>query len=1844
MATNGSTAPQVMAEPKSMKTLFTLLSGSVALKSEEFIAEELNNCRHQLANGLLYYLRHNPAVDSLSELKKRDSSAFGAFTPELMSKASLLLDLSHKECNELFNSYLCYEFKGTPESMKQLFSNEKQSRRLLYDLNDYYRSERLFTLFCLKQILSHWSTSSEHMYQHIFRSFLETINDSNQLYPKLVEQLVHLNECPVPSRLSNGPYFTESLAKEHLHHNLREQTEILELLLLYIKGFETSMDNIIELLSLFASNGFGVKFAHFNRTDCDYIGEEVFKFIGFLQSLVIVECLDLKWLYECQEKDIECQLMKADNVKQLKKLDSLVVNLNSVTVEHSPIFMSWMIVRSWESADPQLTATIDAVPLLGATAVQLNVFGYLEKCLNLPQVIALNGTVVSDLIHRAISDLLSVTFNVFNIEMLRHSVPALNQLCIKLFRNSYIASDLFKHGLDSGLGLIVSSALQNFPLRANPVLSFCQSLSETNYCKQIFEKLTILSNLTTFTEPFDSSLSTCVPTEEDSIYCLLRDKLLFRNTELVIRKETKGLLKIVNNSRAIEWMDTNIDGWKLIYHRFREQYDLVSRGQLHSVSEIAINEMSQITTICSNLIKNNCSQHISAFNRLITLCLETYDLFSSVENPPRLLMASILELTAAMIAVDYSHDTASLWQRINGKSFMPYMIGLTSDLKEVIAGNDTNTSLLGQLIASEECIKGRYELCIAFLKLIAQVVKKSDLKDDNNLTASLVFIIKEIFPSHYFWSFNNQNEFFKIGRLCFDIFHTVLSKSDYNSNRCRIGELCTSALMDGNASQTLLNVIKSGETSVRNVIMSAGNDNSLSDDDQIVIVRQSLSILNYLLILTTTPNNTSDKSCSHIETAVFSTQSKPNMLLILSHYVLQRYDTQLATLAVQLLRQLAKRFPMSMLACLGSDAESMREHFLFRLDQVTEDLHFKVALLNFLSSCVERQPGLMEMFLNVDNNPLNDKSDNNTTGCLQTVLEILSEKREAKYTYPFELHLAALKFLYTFWVGPLEDRDKFDCDLETKFKTLRDTNRLKQFSAHIQHLFESVDLIPENSRLLLNAWKDFLISIAKFDPFGLTKELKMNISEDIIDSLLVQLRKPHVDNNIIAIFADILLTIFDKWKETCIESPNEWHSRVEQLLKCIEEVKESDSKLHNLKFKLSVTSIALLQTLVNQNSTRVSIWIQVLRTHFLMESLANLLNYLIENKLGVELSVHIMSLFVELSSIQLSAEALYLTGFVDNLCISLQNTYITTPDNVITKDKCTPTVKWINVFYLSLRMITNLVNQLKHHFVDIGITFVAIHLDHIIDILTKVRTNPKTEEIYESIQMITLCHSISRYHEVWRTHHHSSFQEIEQQILKTSHSVIAFLIRPNFLSYIMENPNTSAAIVVSSEATPKRVSPPTTTSTPFDGKALRKSVSWEQEFTTHSIDAKLLDSLFTFQAFSVHIMSLFVELSSIQLSAEALYLTGFVDNLCISLQNTYITTPDTVITKDKCTPTVKWINVFYLSLRMTTNLVNQLKHHFVDIGITFVAIHLDHIIDILTKVRTNPKTEEIYESIQMITLCHSISRYHEVWRTHHPSSFKAIEQQILKTSHSVIAFLIRPNFLSYIMENPNTSAAIVVSSKATPKRVSSPTTTTSTPFDGKALRKSVSWEQEFTTHSIDAKLLDSLFTFQAFSIAFLQNISPNVLVLMERQGFDPNDWKLLIRASFSSPNIDPNSTLSFGSLINCIHMCIKTLNRREKEKQTLDFVAFIFETSLSFMVSQAMVAQLSSTIPDVDKQIIVREIKSELSTILSNVGGGRTRRISQSLSVLSSPKSAATSLIEEKYVKFLLQFFDKISQ
>ena len=73
---------------------------------------------------------------------------------------------------------------------------------------------------------------------------------------------------------------------------------------------------------------------------------------------------------------------------------------------------------------------------------------------------------------------------------------------------------------------------------------------------------------------------------------------------------------------------------------------------------------------------------------------------------------------------------------------------------------------------------------------------------------------------------------------------------------------------------------------------------------------------------------------------------------------------------------------MSLLACLGNDAEALRDILIHRLESQTEDVTLKVAILKFFSHSVKSQPGLIQLLLSV-------KEDE---GCLKSVMTLLKGK------------------------------------------------------------------------------------------------------------------------------------------------------------------------------------------------------------------------------------------------------------------------------------------------------------------------------------------------------------------------------------------------------------------------------------------------------------------------------------------------------------------------------------------------------------------------------------------------------------------------------------------------------------------------------------------------------------------------------------------------------------------------------------------------------------------------------------------------------------------------------------
>ena len=66
---------------------------------------------------------------------------------------------------------------------------------------------------------------------------------------------------------------------------------------------------------------------------------------------------------------------------------------------------------------------------------------------------------------------------------------------------------------------------------------------------------------------------------------------------------------------------------------------------------------------------------------------------------------------------------------------------------------------------------------------------------------------------------------------------------------------------------------------------------------------------------------------------------------------------------------------MSLLACLGQDAEALRDILIHRLESKTEATELKLAIMKFFTACVKSQPGLIQLLLSDANHLLESVMD-----------------------------------------------------------------------------------------------------------------------------------------------------------------------------------------------------------------------------------------------------------------------------------------------------------------------------------------------------------------------------------------------------------------------------------------------------------------------------------------------------------------------------------------------------------------------------------------------------------------------------------------------------------------------------------------------------------------------------------------------------------------------------------------------------------------------------------------------------------------------------------------------------
>ena len=848
------------------------------------------------------------------------------------------------------------------------------------DIWHFYRSERLYTLRVIKEILSNLS-NEDHKHQSTFVDIFNQMQELN-LMPSLLDQLEH-----VTNEKNNIP----ELSSPWSHFNLREQSELTQILLLYFEHTTDilSVEHFKRIWSLVTNHKFG------SRNDQGELAES----IGQLESVLIVKLISI-----LDNDSAKSHPIWSDE-KEIKQVDTMVASSLGNVEAHGPIMIAWMLshfVKEGESSLPKYKC-------LGERAVQLNVIKYLIKTMKNEVVCK----VVAHAVHTIVYGIITTLLDSFDSEIM-----GLSEDIHELVRLLLMQEDVeFWDQTSSGLRSLFDTRLAHFPAESKSVLQLCNSLASGSY-SSADEVLKVMQNLKTFAEPIEDVPSHEVAQDYDG-----RLKALTTRTPSscqTLNFHIPAGTTATASQRYYFWrLDYN--GLKYMFGELDVAINQVSMG-VKNLSPDKLDNVGRIMELMKNLLLHSpqAQQVIGHFVSKASFIL--VEKFSHVQNPPIDLLATCI----SSLSIVAKRKPLPIWERLSETGIFPYIT------KSHLASQSSNINpgLVGDLLAQQECVRGEYPLTDAFLELLLACVRKQPKTDSaiHPATPSLLYIIHDVLPAFQNWGFNRPGHREKFGQKIMMVCLKILRESESK----HLKDVVLESLMSPAPNQTLIDIVSTGDRNIQSLSLAQTNVERGTGVELSKLVNLSLQTLNILL-----------DSCSGIAEGlknIICSTSGGNFLITIAHYIYHLQSCDVPVAAVNVLTTVAKLFPMSLLACFGSDAEAVKEIFISRLESKTEDVLLKIAIIKFFSACVDAQPGLIQLLLDAKDNVMienvnkssankkdlsdKEKEENDgvligDSGCLNSIVEILNDLKDRKSDadeHADALHIAVIDFAYNLWI------------------------------------------------------------------------------------------------------------------------------------------------------------------------------------------------------------------------------------------------------------------------------------------------------------------------------------------------------------------------------------------------------------------------------------------------------------------------------------------------------------------------------------------------------------------------------------------------------------------------------------------------------------------------------------------------------------------------------------------------------------------------------------------------------------------------------------------------------------
>ncbi|KAK1334070.1 hypothetical protein QTO34_005070 [Cnephaeus nilssonii] len=996
---------------RSSRELWTILLGRSALRELNQIEAELNKHWQRLLEGLSYYKPPSPNSAEKVKANKDVSSPL----KELGLRISKFLGLDEEQSVQLLQCYLQEDYRGTRDLLKMVLQDERQSQALILKVADYYYEERMCILRCVLHLLTYFQ-DERHPYRVEYADCVDKLE--KELVTKYRQQFEELYRTEAPTWETHGNLMTERQVSRWFVQCLREQSMLLEIIFLYYAYFEMAPSDLLVLTKLFKEQGFGSR--QTNRHLVDETMDPFVDRIGYFSALILVEGMDIESLLKCALDDRRELHQFAQDGLICQDMDRLMLTFGDIS-HHAPVLLAWALLR--HTLNPEETSSV--VRKIGGTAIQLNVFQYLTRLLR--SLSSGGNDCTTSTACMCVYGLLSFVLTSLELHTLGNQQDIIDTAC-EVLADPSLPELFWGTEPTSGLGIILDSVCGMFPHLLSPLLQLLRALvSGKSTAKKVYS---FLDKMSFYNELYKHKPHDVISHEDGTLWRRQTPKLLYPlggQTNLRIPQGTVGQVMLDDRAYLVRW-EYSYSSWTL----FTCEIEML----LHVVSTADVIQHCQRVKPIIDLVHKVISTDLSIADCLLPITSRIYMLLqrlTTVISPPVDVIASCVNCLTVLAARNpQRYDTKSSEQSQNvALGFLPFMAHQVSNMSQMISAEGMSAGGYGNLLMNSEQPQGEYGVTIAFLRLITTLVKgQLGSTQSQGLVPCIMFVLKEMLPSYHKWRYNSHGVREQIGK------ESVGRKSrllDPGADSCDTEPVprdrpqqphpqpavplhCSLAYTE--AGQTVVNIMGIGVDTIDMVMAAQPRSDGAEGQGQgqllIKTVKLAFSVTNNALTQHGAHGN--------------------NLIAVLAKYIYHKHDPALPRLAIQLLKRLATVAPMSVYACLGNDAAAIRDAFLARLQSKIEDMRIKVMILEFLTVAVETQPGLIELFLNLEVKDGSDGSKEFSLGmwsCLHAVLELIDSQHQDRYWCPPLLHRAAIAFLHALWQ---DRRDSAMLVLRTKPK------------------------------------------------------------------------------------------------------------------------------------------------------------------------------------------------------------------------------------------------------------------------------------------------------------------------------------------------------------------------------------------------------------------------------------------------------------------------------------------------------------------------------------------------------------------------------------------------------------------------------------------------------------------------------------------------------------------------------------------------------------------------------------------------------------------------------------------